>query len=214
MTVCYFYPMVLSVLISAKVDGRFKIPNQEVMADWARWITGDGNFEDHILRSCVEGPVSDFTAGWPNFMQQQLDPNLVGKAPGIIDDKTPESIYHVWFLGLMHSLRPKGWELSVEPRAGAGYADIRLCHRRKQMAVLIELKSSKKERHIEKDANKGLKQIKERNYRNPEGLPNIHTLREYGIACYHLSSYVAGRYLELDGKNQWVEKDDPVKRVS
>jgi hypothetical protein len=41
MTVCYFYPMVLSVLISAKAHGQFKIPNPEVMTDWARWIIGD-----------------------------------------------------------------------------------------------------------------------------------------------------------------------------
>jgi hypothetical protein len=31
----------LSVLISAKVAGGFKIPNAEVMTDWARWIIGD-----------------------------------------------------------------------------------------------------------------------------------------------------------------------------
>ena len=36
MTVCYFYPMVISVLISAKANNRFKIPNPEVMTDWAR----------------------------------------------------------------------------------------------------------------------------------------------------------------------------------
>jgi hypothetical protein len=40
MTVCYFYPMVLSVLISDKDNGRFKIPNLEVMMDWARWRNG------------------------------------------------------------------------------------------------------------------------------------------------------------------------------
>jgi hypothetical protein len=36
--VCCFYPMVLSVLISAKDNGRCKIPNQEVTMDWAKWI--------------------------------------------------------------------------------------------------------------------------------------------------------------------------------
>jgi len=40
MTVCYFYPMVISVLISAKANERFKIPNPEVMTDWARWRSG------------------------------------------------------------------------------------------------------------------------------------------------------------------------------
>jgi hypothetical protein len=82
------------------------------------------------------------------------------------------------------------------------------------MAVLIELKSSDKEPDMEKDANRALKQIEEKNYRNSEGLPNIRTLREYGIAAFHLNSCVKGRYLELNGQNQWVEKDDPMMGVS
>ena len=94
------------------------------------------------LKTCVDGPVSNFTAKWPNFMQQQLDPKLVGKERGAVSRKTPERIYHIMFWGLMQSLRAKGWEVSIEPRAGGGYIDIRLRHRRKRMAVLIELKSS------------------------------------------------------------------------
>lgn len=41
MTVCYLYLMVLFVLILPKPNDRFKIPNREVMADWARWIIRD-----------------------------------------------------------------------------------------------------------------------------------------------------------------------------
>ena len=209
MTVFYFYPMVLSVLISAKADGRFKIPNAEVMTDWARWIIGDEYSYHDILKTCVKGPVSAFTTKWPNFMQQLLDPKLVRKAQGAVSRKTPEIVYQVFFLGLMQSLRAEGWEISIESRGGSGYTDIRLCHRREHTAVLIELKSSETHVNMERDANKALKQIEEKNYRNPEGLPNMRTLREYGIACFHLDSYVKGRYLEIDGQNEWVEKDDP-----
>ena len=202
--------MVLSALISAKAQDRFKIPNPEVMTDWSRRIIGDVESSDNILKTCVEGPVSDFTMRWPNFMQQQLGPKPVGKA---VSRKTPERIYHVLFWGLMQSLRAKGWEVSIEPRAqaGGGYIDIPLHHKWKHMAVLMELKSSEKEGDMERDANRVLKQIEEKNYRNLEGLLNIRTLREYGIAGFHLSSYVKGRYLELNGQNQWVEKDDAVE---
>src|SRR6267154_1308090 len=110
---------------------------------------------------------------WPNFMQQQLDPKLVDKVRGAVSRKTPERIYHVLFWGLMQSLRAKGWEVSIEPRASGGCIDICLCHRRKRMAVLIELKSSEKQGNMKRDANKALKQIEEKNYRNPEGLLNI-----------------------------------------
>jgi hypothetical protein len=215
MTVCYFYPIILFVLISSKGNGRIKIPNPEVMTDWARWITGavEPRASDLVLKTCVEGPIRDFTAKWPNFMQQHLDPKLVSKARGAVSNKTLEKIYHVFFLGLLLSTRVNGWEVSIEPRTGSGFVDIRLRHRRKRTAVLIELKSSEKWENMERDANKGLNQIVEKNYRNPEGLLNICTLREYGIAGFHLDSYVKGRYLELDGQNQWVEKDDPMMSV-
>ena len=123
-------------------------------------------------------------------MQQHLDLKTVAKTRGAISLKTPERIYQVYFLGLMHFLRPKGWEVSIESRAGGGYLDIRLISRKKGCAVLIGLKSSDKLEHIEKDASKALKQIVDMNYRNQEGLPNIRILREYGIASYHLASCV------------------------
>lgn len=184
------------------------------MVDWARWITGNVNeaYKD-ILDICAKGPVTAFSQRWPMFMQQHLDPKLVAKTRGSISRKTPENIYHVYLLGLVHVLRPKGWEVIIEARAGAGYIDIRLVSKTTQSAVLIEVKSSEKRKDIEKDALKALEQIIDRNYRNPEGLPKIRFLREYGIASYHLFSCVKGRYLELNSEGQWVEKDDPVVSV-
>ena len=176
--------------------------------DWARWITGGPASSTNILDVCVEGHISTFEEGWPDFMEQHLDPKAVGKVRGAVSLKTPEKIYQVYFLGLMHCLRPKGWEVCIEPRAGRGYINIRLISRKKGRAVLIELKSSDKLEHIEQDASKALKQIVDKNYRNQEGLPNIRILREYGIASYHLVSHVKGRYVELDAQGQWVEKDD------
>jgi len=205
--------MFISVLISVKPAGHFKIPNREVMVDWARWIIGGVESYTDVLDVCVEGHVSTFEERWPIFMQQHLDPKTVAKARGAVSLKTPENIYQVYFLGLMHCLRPKGWEVSIEPRAGGGYIDIRLISRKKGRAVLIELKSSEKLEHIERDASKALEQIVDKNYRNQEGLPNIRILREYGIASYHLASCVKGRYLELDAQSRWVEKDDPATRI-
>ena len=166
--------------------------------DWARWITGGVESHTDIINICVEGHISTFAERWLIFMQQHLDLKTVTETRGAIGFKTTERIYQVYFLGLMHYLRPKGWEVSIEPWAGGGYLDIRLISRKKGCAVLIELKSSNKPEHIKKDASKALKQIVGMNYRNQEGLLNIRILREYGIASYHLASCVKGRYLELD----------------
>ena len=107
----------------------------------------------------------------------------------------------------------KAGEVIVEARTGDGYVDLCLRHRRKREAVLIELKSSEKKKGMKRDADKALEQIVERNHRNPEALPNIGTLREYGIAACHLNSRVKGRYLELNG-DQWVETGDPATSLS
>ena len=77
-------------------------------------------------------------------MQKRLDPKVVASL------KTPENIYQGYFLSLMHFLRPKAWEVSIEPRAECGYIDIRLISWKKGRAVLIELKSGNKPEHIEK----------------------------------------------------------------
>jgi len=201
-TVCCLYPIALSFLIPAQAGGRFKIPNREVISDWVRWVIGDANSwaSDRILKTCVEGPVSDFEATWPIFMQQHLHPRLVGMRG---TQKTPESVYRVFFLGLMRSLGGIGWEVIVEPRAGVGHID--LCLRRKHEAVLIGLKSSVKKDAMEEDANKALEQMVRKGYRNPEGLPNVRILREYGIAWHGLNSCVKGRYSELNHRIQWVE---------
>ena len=52
-------------------------------------------------------------------------------------------------------------------------------------------------------------QIVRKDYLDLEGLQDIRTLREYGIAGYHFSSCVKGRYLELNTEtDEWVEQDE------
>jgi len=200
--------------MSSKPSGKFKIPNREVMSDWASWITGEVEDATGVLNICVRGPVNTFAAQWPDFMQQNLDPKAVVKARGALSSKTPERIYQVFLLGLMYCLQSKGWEISIEPRGGSGYIDIFLVSKGTKSAVLIELKSSNKEEDIEKDSLAALDQMKKKNYRNPYGLLGIRSLREYGIANYHLQSCVNGRYMELDGQGGWVQKDDTAMKTS
>ena len=208
MTVSYFHAIIISVLMSVKPSRNLKIPNREVLADWATWITGTVENVNDILDIRTRGPVDTFAKQWPNFMQQSLHPKAVGKARGAVSSKTPEIVYQVFLLGLTLGRALKGWEVTIEPRGGSGYIDIRLVSKETQSAVLIELKSNKKQEEVERDSLAALDQIESKNYRNRYGPPDICYLREYGIACYHLESSVNGRYLELD-QSRWVQKDDP-----
>ncbi|KAK2467448.1 hypothetical protein APHAL10511_000303 [Amanita phalloides] len=196
-----------------------KIPNREVMADWATCITGDAgitrssDIDANILDVCVGGPVNSFAERWPQFMQDTLDPKLVAKERGAKSRKTLERIYQAYLFGLFHFLYSKGWESTIESRAGNGYINIRIVSKTLRSAVLIELKSSKDKQGMEKDSLAALDQILMNNYRNPVGLPEVHIIREYGIATYHLESCVKGRYLELDSQKTWVEKEDPAMDI-
>ncbi|KAK2464754.1 hypothetical protein APHAL10511_003172 [Amanita phalloides] len=108
--------MVLSILICVKANGRFKIPNSEVMADWGRWVIGED----------IE-PWYNILKRWPNFMQQELHPELVTKERGAVNDETPEIIYYACWIGLIQHLRNEGWEIS-ERGAGGNDSDIHLVH--------------------------------------------------------------------------------------
>lgn len=142
-------------------------------------------------------------------MQHHLSSRTVAKGRGAKSRKTPERIYQVFLFALMLSLQVKGWEVSIEESAGEGFVDVRLVSKKTKTAVLIELKSSEKADHIQKDAKAGLEQIETKNYQNSEGLQGVRVLREYGIGCYHLKSHVEGRYLELDTQRHWVKGADP-----
>ena len=72
----------------------------------------------------MDGPVGDFEAQWPDFMQHHLNPKIVARARG--EHKTLARIYLIYLFGLMQSLGKKGWEVEIEPRGRGGYSDIRL----------------------------------------------------------------------------------------
>lgn len=195
-------------LTRAKSSGGLKIPNLEVLADWSLWITDTEPAGTNIFSLCVKGPVSAFETKWPIFMQSTLYPKLVAKQRGAESRKTPERVYHVYLLGLLHGLRNHGWVTNVEEPAGLGYLDIRIFSKAKRTGVLIELKSSVTSEQLDGDADNALRQIIDKNYRSKLTYDGAQCIREYGIACFHLESKVKGRYMVRSG-DSWLERPDP-----
>jgi hypothetical protein len=144
--------MMASVLISVKPTKRFKIPNREVMVDWARWVIGNVEGHEGILNACTMGPVSAFVGGWPDFMQQRLDPKAVAKARGAVSSKTPEKIYHVYLLCLLCTLEQKGWKVTMGGRAGGGLSNVRFL--REYGIASYHLESHVEGRYLELDAQR------------------------------------------------------------
>ncbi|KAH9986084.1 hypothetical protein BJV74DRAFT_951985 [Russula compacta] len=167
-------------------NGQFKIPNREVMMGWARWITrGAPSLRNKILTSSVSTP----SQSRPNEVNARLRRDF---------------ILFTCFASCIPSLTTTGMS-NLKLKPVRAYIDIRLTKGDK--AVLIELRFSSKVEDLEADADRALKQIVDTSYRNRHGLEDSRTLREYGIACFHLDSFVKGRYLELsEAQTRWVEK--------
>ena len=94
-------------------------------------------------------------------MQQHLDPKIVTKALSVSRPQRA-SIKFTSLASFIASDRRVGKSLSsLEPELATS---IFVSSRKKGRAVLIELKSSKKPGHIERDASKALEQIIDKNY--------------------------------------------------
>ncbi len=154
------------------------------------------------LKTCVEGSGKRLRGEVANFYAATMSSKASRQGPR----QDSGEILSRCLLGLMQSLGAKGWKVSVEHRAGGSYVDIHLLLRRERKAVLIELKSSEKEGDMKRDAigrssrNKTFRiSIVLEDYRNPEGLLNICTLREYGIAGCHLKYDTWSSILKVNG---------------
>lgn len=149
-------------------------------------------------------PNEEVLSDWSNFMQSKLNPKLVAKQPSQKSKKTPERLYRVYLLGLLQGLKWQGWEVNVELHSGLGYINVGLVSEQKHAGVLIEVKSSEHSQHLDRDADRALRQITDKNYQNIPTHSGINYIREYGMANFHLESVVKGRYLVRSGSD-WVK---------
>lgn len=196
-----------SILTCVKNNNLFKIPNLEVLADWAGWVVGySKSSAERILEAGLKGPVSTFIADWPEFMQREFDPKSVANQHGHArdhanDHENSDSAYRVWFYGLLQLRRARGWKVDIKARRGTSFVDIKLRHEIDGMAVLIELDPTNNPLDLEDSP------LINHSNLNTKDFEKMHTLRKYRIAGSHLDS-VDGRYLELEGQH-WVVKKDP-----
>ena len=100
---------------------------------------------------------------------------------GALDEK--ENFYHGLLIGMLG--RRNGWETHSNRESGNGRLDIvTYPSRRPDRAYIIEIKYSKDENDLEKDARKALAQITNKKYDNYFGRRKPEKIVHYGIAFY------------------------------
>jgi len=177
--------MIISVLISIKPTADLRYPIGRLWWDGARWITGSCRILHRYSRHCVEGHISTLQKGGQIYARNILIKQSPRHKALSVSRPQRGSIKFIP-MGLMHVLWPKGWEVSIEPQAGGGYLDIRLVSRKKGGAVLMSSNPAKSCRHIERDANKALEQIIDKNYRTKKVFQHLsfyETMALLAITC-------------------------------
>lgn len=92
-----------------------------------------------------------------------------------------ESFYHAILIGL---LSKTGYIVESNFENGLGRSDIAVKDRGARKAVVIEVKVSNAEAHLEADCKKALAQIREKRYADKIKTEDYRTVLSYGMAFY------------------------------
>lgn len=91
-----------------------------------------------------------------------------------------ENFYHGILLGILGF--KGGWTVKSNKEAGDGFSDIMIRIDDSDVGIILEVKYAE-EGQMERECQKALNQIKEKNYAENMRLDGVHTILKYGITC-------------------------------
>ena len=163
------------------------IPNREVR----------GIYEKRI-RSWFRAKALSDTSKWEAFCEavkngdfetmQRIFNEFLSDSISIRDTyikkEMKENFYHGMLLGLLRA--QGGWSVKSNAESAAGYMDILLEMPSTKVGCVIEVKYAENGRYDQSCAQ-AMKQIAEGEYTQPLKQDGMHTIHQYGIACYKKS---------------------------
>jgi len=173
---------------SSRLDGRkilytLEIPNFEVGSLYSdmieQWLSHGRSiiWYNRFLENLLQGRIDEFAENLKDVMLQIASVHDMAREP--------EAFYHGLMLGLTASLDPKQYELKSNKESGYGRYDIVIIPKDiSQRAIILELKSAKSKRRIEREAKAALAQIKTSNYTSEIEQRGIQKLTQIGLAFY------------------------------
>ena len=158
-----------------------KIPNAEIAGIFQEAVVS--LFKDTLDTSRQEALMDALWAGDEETASKIMS-DLLWKTISYMDYH--ENYYHAFMAGLFTGT---GYETHSNPESGLGRPDLELLDEDNRRAMVIEVKKSTTQDQMERDCEKALEQIREREY--AKGIdPGYETVLCYGISFYRKTALV------------------------
>jgi hypothetical protein len=162
-------------------EATLEIPNREVRTVYSRmikqWLAQSNNilWFNAFMENLLAGRINEFAENLKAVMLQIASFNDVGKEP--------EAFYHGLMLGFAAGIDSKQYSIKSNKESGYGRFDIVIIPKdMKKIAIILELKSVKKNISLIKSAEKALKQIDKQEYASEVKQLGIANIIKVGLA--------------------------------
>ena len=162
---------------------KLSIPNYELrevfvskIREWfSEEVVNENGLSDEISKALVIGD---------QYKVESLLNELLSKTISVLDTNSrktkKENFYHGLLLGVFAGR--KNWLCKSNAESGDGFSDIVIYTENPNQGILIEVKYSESPLSLASDAEKAIKQIKEKNYLDRFRSEGIEDILSYGIA--------------------------------
>ena len=160
-----------------------KIPNHEIrniitthiLTLFEDEVQKDGVLLNHLCRALSDGNAKEVARLFTDYMKK-----TISVRDTFVRKNIKENFYHGILLGILGF--KGGWTVKSNKEAGDGFSDIMIRIDDSDVGIILEVKYAE-EGQMERECQKALNQIKEKNYAENMRLDGVHTILKYGITC-------------------------------
>ena len=160
-----------------------KIPNHEIrniitthiLTLFEDEMQKDGVLLNHLCRALSDGNAKEVARLFTDYMKK-----TISVRDTFVRKNIKENFYHGILLGILGF--KGGWTVKSNKEAGDGFSDIMIRIDDSDVGIILEVKYAE-EGQMERECQKALNQIKEKNYAENMRLDGVHTILKYGITC-------------------------------
>lgn len=160
-----------------------KIPNHEIrniitthiLTLFEDEVQKDGVLLNHFCRALSDGNAKEVERLFTDYMKK-----TISVRDTFVRKNIKENFYHGILLEILGF--KGGWTVKSNKEAGDGFSDIMIRIDDSDVGIILEVKYAE-EGQMERECQKALNQIKEKNYAENMRLDGVHTILKYGITC-------------------------------
>ncbi|RHZ62760.1 hypothetical protein Glove_335g63 [Diversispora epigaea] len=187
------------------------IPNNEIRSEWHKWIIdapffNQGETIPSMLDNLLLGNIKLFSKQFENVVVSAFSYYDVG---GSQSETHTENVYHAFCLGMLIVANDRGYIVDFNQEYGMRRCDLKIVPKSGvgEMAIIIKIVPDDDDKSLSDMAQKGLTQIKEKQYR--VDLPEeAKKLLEIGIALKGKNACVLGHRFRRTEEGTWKKEQE------